>query len=462
MFNFYHPNAINISERAVLYALIHTKQIMDKETNYTSELYDVLDYMEDILTTEFPTSSLTPQYLVVSLLDTRNCHANLILDNCLMSHNLEELRTIYIEALYKHSSEGNNRRLPTYDGELERLLSCAKKEMVKTNEQQVGTEHVLLAILNRANHFKEADIFASFKLDYNFLLDKCTVSKSNQGDTQKPKKIKSKKVTSNPMSLKSNVNTTVTVNNSMGGGNFINQFTVNISEMADEGLIDDVIGRDGEIKEIIKILSRRKKNNVVIVGNGGVGKTSLVYKLAKMINEGNVPRNLEEKEIVMIDIMKIVSGTHFRGMFEERVNGLFNELQKSDHYILFIDDMHTVLKSGSKDKDTDISGMIGNILSEGKVQVIGTTTFKDYRNSIESNTSIVRKLQKIVLEPTTKVETKEILNSVKKYYEEYHSVRYTDEAIEKAIELADRYVTDRLMPDSAIDIIDLARSINIH
>ena len=184
--------------------------------------------------------------------------------------------------------------------------------------------------------------------------------------------------------------------------------------------------------------------------------TQIVNGLATMIVNGNVPPILDGKELVMIDIMSLVSGTHFRGMFEERVKGLFDELKSSNKYILFIDDMQNVLKSGSKDKDTDLSGMIGDILSGGDVRVIGTTTFKDYRNSVESNTSISRKLQKLIIEAPSEKESIEILLNSKKYYEEYHNVKYTDGAIEKSVELAERYVTDRSLPDSAFDIIDLA------
>jgi ATP-dependent Clp protease ATP-binding subunit ClpC len=175
-----------------------------------------------------------------------------------------------------------------------------------------------------------------------------------------------------------------------------------------------------------------------------------------MIEEGKVPSVLEGKEIVMLNPMALVSGTHFRGMFEERIKSLFDSLQASDRYILFLDDIHTVLKSGSKEKDTDISGMIGEILSEGAVKVIGTTTFKEYRNSIENNVQISRKFQKIIIEPTSIEDTITVLNENKRYYEDFHNVRYDEKAIEKAVTLADRYITDRSLPDSAFDIIDLA------
>ena len=206
----------------------------------------------------------------------------------------------------------------------------------------------------------------------------------------------------------------------------------------------------------LKVLSRRKKNNAILVGKGGAGKTAIVYGIAKMIEDGKVPSVLEGKEIVMLNQMALVSGTHFRGMFEERMKALIDTLQANDKYILFIDDIHTVVKSGSKEKDGDISGMIGNLLSEGTVKVIATTTFKEYRNAIESNTQLSRKLQKIVIEPTSIDDTIKILSNNKKYYEDYHGVRYSEKTIEKAVKLAERYITDRSLPDSAFDIIDLA------
>ena len=256
------------------------------------------------------------------------------------------------------------------------------------------------------------------------------------------------------MPLKSEVNTKIISTNS--SNEFVEQYTTSLNKLALDGKIDEIVGREQEINEIIKVLSRRKKNNAVLVGEGGCGKTAIVYGIANMIVNGDVPEILDGKEIVMLNPMALVSGTHFRGMFEERINGLFTELKKSSKYILFIDDIHTVLKNGSKEKDTDISGMIGEALSEGSIKIIGATTFKDYRNSIESNSSLSRKFQKIVIDPVSNAEAVKILTNNKKYYEEYHNVQYTEKAIKKAVDLAERYITDRTLPDSAFDIIDLA------
>jgi len=436
-----------------------------KEENFTIEMSEVYAYMKDKLSNEFPTDLLTPEYLILAILDTKNCHANLILENCLMSNNLEELREIYADVISDHMRPQLRTDEIKISDELERLMEAGMAESEKMKNTVLGTEHILLALLNKENDFKTSEVFDKFRLEYEFIFNKCNVNAdiTLQNKPLKPKKkysmiAKAKKekpeTPTNSIPLKSQVNLSATIQS--GKGEFVKKYTTSLNELAQRGEIDEIIGRKAELKEIVKVLSRRKKNNVVLVGNGGCGKTAIVYGLANLIENHEVPEVLEGKEIVMLNIMELVSGTHFRGMFEERINGLFNELQETDRYILFIDDMHTVLKSGSKEKDTDISGMIGSALSEGKLKVIGTTTYKEYRNSIENNTQISRKLQKIVIEPNTIEESVDILMNNKKYYETFHNVTYPEKTIRKAIELANRYVTDRCLPDSAFDIIDLA------
>ena len=427
------------------------------ESNYTIELNGVLDYMSTVLLNEFPTDVLTPEYLILAILDTKDCHANLILDNCLMSNNIEELRRVYVEVIDKHIKPQLKDGNVKFNDELIRILDCAKIESEKLNNSQVGTEHVLLAILNKENNFNEESVFDKFMLQYEFIFNKCNINTQLQDNEPKANKLKPKKISKarKDIPLKSQVNTK-TVANIASSDSPIELYATSLNNLAKNGKIDEIIGRDEEIKEIIKVLSRRKKNNAILVGKGGAGKTAIVYGIAKMIEDGKVPSVLEGKEIVMLNQMALVSGTHFRGMFEERMKALIDTLQANDKYILFIDDIHTVVKSGSKEKDGDISGMIGNLLSEGTVKVIATTTFKEYRNAIESNTQLSRKLQKIVIEPTSIDDTIKILSNNKKYYEDYHGVRYSEKTIEKAVKLAERYITDRSLPDSAFDIIDLA------
>ena len=429
-----------------------------REEDYTLEFNEVMDYMTSTLYNEFPTDVLTLEYLILAILDNRNCHANMILDNCLMSENIEELRKIYVSVLDKHMKPQLKGDKLVFNDDLIKAMDCAKAEAEKLNCSPIGTEHILLAILNKDNGFAETEVFEKFRLEYHFIFNKCDVKpqEKKQEKELKPKKLQAKKISkkNNDIPLKSQVNTKIISTSS--SNEFVEQYTTSLNRLAANGKIDEIVGRKQEINEIIKVLSRRKKNNAVLVGEGGCGKTAIVYGIANLIVNGDVPDVLEDKEIVMLNPIALVSGTHFRGMFEERIDGLFKELKKNDKYILFIDDIHTVLRSGSKEKDTDISGMIGEALSEGTIKIIGATTFKDYRNTIESNSSLSRKLQKIIIDPTTNAEAVEILENNKKYYEDYHNVVFTEKAIKKAVDLAERYITDRTLPDSAFDIIDLA------
>lgn len=419
-----------------------------EEKQITEELGNVLSYMTDILYKEFSTHAVSPEYLIAAMLDGKKCHAYMILDSFLMSNNIDDLKKIYLDYLKKHSNKNVfrfSKNIP-FNSELTKILAEGELEKNKLNTELMGSEHVLLAMLNNDNnHTSIISAFKSIGIDYGLILSKCQNMAQNKGEKKNPKP-------NLIIPLKSDVNTKAITTKT----NYIEQYTININDLVKKGKVDSLIGREDEVNKVIKVLARRKKNNAVLVGNGGVGKTQIVHGIAEMIVNNHVPDILKGKEIIMLDIVSLVSGTHFRGMFEERVNGLFGELKNSKNHILLIDDMHNVLKSGSKDKDTDISSMINNILSEGEVRVIGTTTFKEYRNAIETNTSICRKLQKIVVETASKEEAYKILKSCKYYYEDYHNVFYSDEVLKSCINLADRYITDRGLPDSAIDLLDLS------
>lgn len=445
-----------------------------KEIQYTIELVNILDYMGTVILDEFPTDEFTLEYLILSILDNRDCHANMILDNCLMSDNLEELRKAYVAVLDKHSKPQLKSNNPTYNDEVDKVLTCAEMECEKLSSQEVGTEHILLAILNRDYGFVETDIFEKFKLDYDYIFSKCNLDKASKNDssinvrqdrksTKKPRKSTSKSSIKydsskldNDIQPKGNVGSKNTI--SSGKSTFIKQYTTDISEYVSSKKSYPTIGRDKEIKEIIEVLGRKNKNNVILIGEGGVGKTQIVYGLASLINDGNIPPILEDKKIVMLNIVALVSGTHFRGMFEERIEGLFKELKGSSKYILFLDDIHNMLKTSGKDKDGDLSSVISEVLNDGSVRVIATTTPKGYKNTLEINSSLSRKFQNIEIQSPSISDTIDIVEKSIGQYEEYHNVKYSNEAIEKAVKLADRYVSDRKLPDSAFDIIDLCGS----
>ena len=420
---------------------------------YSNDLKKILSYMVDILSKEFPTEVFSVEYLIVSILDNSKSHAYTLLDNCLMTSNLEELKNIYVNWLKLNKSDKNlvvKQENVNFNEELDRILTNAEKERENLKSILVGSEHVLLSMLNPDNKCEKIqEVFKNMGITYNFIIDKCSESSNKEKTNNAPKKIMKKP---SMLPLKSEINQ----QGISSSNEYISKYTINLNQLAKEGKIDELVGRKKEIEKIIKIMARRKKNNVVLVGKGGCGNTAIVNGIADMIVKDEVPQILKNKEVVMLDVMTLVSGTHFRGMFEERVNGLFNELKNSKNHILFIDDIQQILRSGSKEKDTDLSSWIGDILANGEVSVIATTTFKDYRNTIEINTSISRKLQKVVIEPTSIQETIEIIEKTKHYYEDFHNVTYDSDVVKKTVELSQRYITDRSLPDSAIDVIDLS------
>ena len=420
---------------------------------YSNDLKKILSYMVDVLSKEFPTEVFSVEYLIVSILDNSKSHAYTLLDNCLMTSNLEELKNIYVNWLKINKSDKNltvKKDNVDFDEELDRILTNSEKERENLKSILVGSEHVLLSMLNPDNKCEKIqEVFKNMGITYNFIIDKCSESSNKEKTNNAPKKIMKKP---SMLPLKSEINQ----QGISSSNEYISKYTINLNQLAKEGKIDELVGRKKEIEKIIKIMARRKKNNVVLVGKGGCGNTAIVNGIADMIVKDEVPQILKNKEVVMLDVMTLVSGTHFRGMFEERVNGLFNELKNSKNHILFIDDIQQILRSGSKEKDTDLSSWIGDILANGEVSVIATTTFKDYRNTIEINTSISRKLQKVVIEPTSIQETIEIIEKTKHYYEDFHNVTYDSDVVKKTVELSQRYITDRSLPDSAIDVIDLS------
>ena len=427
---------------------------MKKNTEYK----DILAYMLDILGNEFPTAEFTPEYIMLAILDNPRCHANLVMDNILMTDTLDYLRNYYAQVIREEPKKPILNKDVKFDKELSDIINRAEDEAEFLTSTKLGSEHILLSIINPANHFKVGEKLISFGLAYDSICSNCRdfVEETEQ-KSPKVKKVDNSYISNNhqdaKIPLKSEINSKVFVQN--GNTPFINKYTINLHEEIANGKYDKLIGREDVLDNVIKVLSRRRKNNVILVGKPGTGKTSIGYRLAEMIDCGSVPDNLEGKQVVMLDVMALLSGTHLRGMFEERVDGLFKELKNNSNYILFIDDMQNIVRNTGKDKDGDLSDVISKILTEGNVRVVGTISFKDYRNGIENNSVLSTKLQKIIVEPSTKEETFKILKSNKSYYENFHHVKFDDECLLKAVKLAKRYITNNNLPDSAIDVIDL-------
>ena len=238
----------------------------------------------------------------------------------------------------------------------------------------------------------------------------------------------------------------------------LDKFGVNLTQMAHEGKIDPVVGREQEIERVVQILSRRKKNNPILIGEAGVGKSAIIEGLALRIAGGEVPYTIADKTLFSLDVSSLVAGTKFRGEFEERMQQLLDELRKAKDTIIFIDEIHTIVGAGSTQGSLDTANILKPALARGELQTIGATTLDEYRENIESDSALERRFQKVVVEPTTPEQTLQILRNIAPHYEQHHKVRYTEEALQACVELTGRYITDRFFPDKAIDVLDEAGS----
>lgn len=234
----------------------------------------------------------------------------------------------------------------------------------------------------------------------------------------------------------------------------LDNFSRDLTKLAEEGKIDPVIGRDKEVKRIAQILSRKKKNNAVVVGDAGVGKSALVEKLALLIQRGECPSNLLEKRIVSLDLTSLVAGTKYRGQFEERIKAILNELNEVTNVVVFIDELHTMIGAGNASGSMDAANILKPALARGEIQCIGATTFDEYKKHLEKDSALVRRFQKIILKEPSQLETIEILNNLTSSYQNFHKVTYENGVIETIVKLCARYITDRQFPDKAIDVLD--------
>ena len=238
----------------------------------------------------------------------------------------------------------------------------------------------------------------------------------------------------------------------------LDKFGVNLTQMAREGKIDPVVGREQEIERVVQILSRRKKNNPILIGEAGVGKSAIIEGLALRIAGGEVPYTIADKTLFSLDVSSLVAGTKFRGEFEERMQQLLDELRKAKDTIIFIDEIHTIVGAGSTQGSLDTANILKPALARGELQTIGATTLDEYRENIECDSALERRFQKVVVEPTTPEQTLQILRNIAPHYEQHHKVRYTEEALHACVDLTGRYITDRFFPDKAIDVLDEAGS----
>jgi len=405
--------------------------------------------------------SIAPEHLLLGILRERDSKALMYLSKL----NIDTLRVkSSIESrIIRQEAPNKNTNIPL-DKSAERVLKMVMLEARSLEARGfsinvIDTEHLLLAILKEKNNLA-AEVLSEEGLEWGKLQDAIVGSPTpfagpgftefNEDDEDDPRNENS----SNQQSAKQE--------QAKQGGNgdtpALDNFGNDITKAAQEGRLDPVVGRENEILRLAQILSRRKKNNPVLIGEPGVGKSAIVEGLALRIVQRKVSRVLFDKRVISLDLASMVAGTKYRGQFEERMKAILNELQKSPNIILFIDEIHTIVGAGNASGSMDAANMLKPALSRGELQCIGATTLDEYRKSIEKDGALERRFQKIIVEPTTPEETLQILRNIKDRYEEHHHVIYTDEALEACVRLTQRYISDRNFPDKAIDALDEAGS----
>jgi ATP-dependent Clp protease ATP-binding subunit ClpC len=357
-------------------------------------------------------------------------------------------------------------RLPFSD-ETQKVLKKLDDEANKLNDHTINTIHMVLAIL-KFTKWDLVRVLSLFGITYKTFKNKI-INLNDMDDNLGDIKGESGFYRRNPNAMFDGDSDDDEL--TMGGNKkgksekkkfsgsktpVLDNFCRDISKSAEDGVLDPVVGRAQEIKRVSQILSRRKKNNPVLIGEPGVGKTAIVEGLAMLIKEGKAPRVILDKRIYSLDLSSIVAGTKYRGQFEERMKAILDELKQNPDVVLFIDELHTIVGAGNASGSMDAANIFKPALARGEIQVIGATTLDEFRENIEKDGALTRRFQQVLIEEPTLDETKIILNNIKERYEDHHKVTYTEEAIEECVKMSDRYIADRAMPDKAIDVLDEA------
>lgn len=430
---------------------------------FTQQVSDIVVYGKEEAN-RLQNDHIEPEHLLLGILRDGECKAAEILKSFYL--DLKGIKNELEIQLREKSIQENYSQDITFSEEASKILTLSKLEAKLMNNEKVDTPHILLAIMrdNQNNAYK---ILEKNDVTYEKIIDRLKQEEipfdgldfnddeEEEGIGRRGNADKS----NDGFGSSANRQTTQTEQKQAEGGTpYLDNYGIDLTKAAEGGKLDPVVGREKEIERIAQILSRRKKNNPILIGEPGVGKSAIAEGLALRIVEKRVSRALFGKRIVSLDMTAVVAGTKYRGQFEERIRAILTEVKKHPDVILFIDEIHTIVGAGSAAGSMDAANMLKPALARGEIQCIGATTLDEYRKNIEKDGALERRFQKVLVEPTSPEETLQILRNIKDKYEEHHNVTYTDEALEACVRLTDRYVTDRYFPDKAIDAMDEAGS----
>ncbi|MDR2921566.1 MAG: ATP-dependent Clp protease ATP-binding subunit [Tannerella sp.] len=433
--------------------------------NYSKKLIDVIEYSREEAA-RLQNSYIGPEHLMLGVIRDEECSAAKLLQE-LHTDLLTVKRVIETEIRNSPDTEELALNDIAINKKTERILRMSMLESRLFKSEETGTEHLLLAILKEDLNIA-AQILNERGITYHTVYNKL-MTLSGFGDTEIEEiqdGFTDDEDDSEEDDSFSNYHKDSSSSSNVGSAQVkssndtpvLDNFGTDMTKAAAEGKLDPIVGREKEIERLAQILSRRKKNNPVLIGEPGVGKSAIVEGLALRIIQRKISRVLFDKRVISLDMASIVAGTKYRGQFEERIKAILNELSKNPNIILFIDELHTLVGAGSASGSMDAANMLKPALARGELQCIGATTLDEYRKNIEKDGALERRFQKVIVDPTTAEETLQILQNIKERYEEHHNMIYTDDALVACVKLTDRYISDRNFPDKAIDALDEAGS----
>ena len=430
---------------------------------FTQQVSDIVVYGKEEAN-RLQNDHIEPEHLLLGILRDGECKAAEILKSFYL--DLKGIKNELDTQLREKSILENYSQDISFSEEASKILTLSKLEARLMNDEKVDTPHILLAIMrdNQNNAYK---ILEKNDVTYEKIIDRLKQEEApfdglDFNDDEEEEGIGRRgnaDKNNDGFGSSANRQTTQTEQKQADGGTpYLDNYGIDLTKAAEGGKLAPVVGREKEIERIAQILSRRKKNNPILIGEPGVGKSAIAEGLALRIVEKRVSRALFGKRIISLDMTAVVAGTKYRGQFEERIRAILTEVKKHPDVILFIDEIHTIVGAGSAAGSMDAANMLKPALARGEIQCIGATTLDEYRKNIEKDGALERRFQKVLVEPTSPEETLQILRNIKDKYEEHHNVTYTDEALEACVRLTDCYVTDRYFPDKAIDAMDEAGS----